>query len=383
MASRVVWLLFFTVGSSFSLGAETLYVGMSVQSFSKDTYGSVGSTPSHSKSPLNGNSIVGDDDHAEDQPLPLSGLHRVKAIDPHLLSVDKRKKVKNAVENHTGLRKQPVHRHIKGLPSESHEEGTLPAAYFSQTNRMLTNRLHLEATNSIASYLHQYVHSHQKGRLLAEVYAFKNTDSDTAQSPGLYHLNRPGKGNSYYKLSNALRNTTVSSLLTNRQASSILRRFSAFKEDADNTEVCRTDCRRDREEVEAYCTSEFAVNGIVHDVNVVQKGMRLVMLLVNSNGLYKINRLFINPDGFFFQVHMLVVDALNCSKPCPDFKLGSRYIVMGHIYHRRRQLPRALQEHLRGHLRPGDGLLWSGSYVKRFNKRRDRKVQAAAHRACS
>ncbi|XP_015279126.1 PREDICTED: UPF0450 protein C17orf58 homolog [Gekko japonicus] len=111
--------------------------------------------------------------------------------------------------------------------------------------------------------------------------------------------------------------------------------------------------------------------------------MRLVVMLVNNNGLYKINRLFINPDGFFFRVHILVVGALYCSRPCPDFKLGSRYIVMGNIYHRRQQLPRALQEHLRGRLRPGDGLLWSGSsYVKRFNKRRDQKVQAAAQRTC-
>nr|XP_056720806.1 UPF0450 protein C17orf58 homolog [Euleptes europaea] len=382
MASRTVWLLCFTVGSSFSLGAGPLYAGKSIQSFSKDTYGPVGSTPRQSKSPLKGNSIVGDD-RAEDQPQPPGDLKRVKAIDPHLLFLDKRKTVKNAVESHTDLRKEPVH-HIKGLPFESHKKRTLPAAYFSQTNRMHTNRLQLEATNSISSYFYQPVHSHHKGRLLAEVYAFKNTESDIGQYPGsLYHLNRPGKVNPYYKLSNSFRNITLSFWLTNRQTSSLLHHFSVLKEEADNAEVCLTDCRKDHEEVEAYCTSEFVVNGIVHDVNVVQKGMRLVVMLVNSNGLYKINRLFINPDGFFFRIHLLVVDAFYCSKPCPDFKLGSRYIVMGHIYHRRRQLPRALQEHLRGRLRPGDGLLWSGSsYVKRFNKRRDRKVQAAAQHTC-
>ncbi|XP_066473634.1 UPF0450 protein C17orf58 homolog isoform X2 [Tiliqua scincoides] len=148
-------------------------------------------------------------------------------------------------------------------------------------------------------------------------------------------------------------------------------------------EVCLTDCRREHEEVEAYCASEFVVNGIVHDVNTIHKGMRLVTLLVNNNGLYKMNRLYITPDGFFFRVYVLVVDALNCSKPCPDFKLGSRYIVMGHIYYRRWQLPAVLQEYVRGHLRPGDGLLWSGSsYVKRFNRRRDRKVQGAAYTKC-
>uniref|UniRef100_A0ACB8EL49 Uncharacterized protein n=1 Tax=Sphaerodactylus townsendi TaxID=933632 RepID=A0ACB8EL49_9SAUR len=354
------------------------YAGKSIQSFSKDTYGPVGSTPRKIKPPLKGNSIVGDD-HAEDQPQPPGGLLRVKAVDPHLLFLDKGKKVKNAVESHTVLRKQPLH-HIKGIPSESHEEETLPAASFSQTNRMHTNRLQLEATNSISSSFYQPVHSRHKGRLLAETYAFKNAQSDIGS---LYHLNRPGKVNPSHKLSNSLRNMTLPSWLTNRQTSSLLHHFTVLKEEADNAEVCLTDCRRDREELEAYCSSEFVVNGIVHDVNVVQKGMRLVVMLVNTNGLYKINRLFINPDGFFFRVHILVVDAFDCSKPCPDFKLGNRYIVMGHIYHRRRQLPRALQEHLRGHLRPGDGLLWSGSsYVKRFNKRRDRKIQAAAHHTC-
>ncbi|XP_060109450.1 UPF0450 protein C17orf58 homolog isoform X3 [Heteronotia binoei] len=282
------------------------------------------------------------------------------------------------------LRKQPLHP-IKGLSSENHEEGTLPAAYFSQTNRIHTNRLQMEATNSISSYFYQPVHSHHRGRLLAEAYTFKNTGSDTGQYPGsLYHLSQPGKVNLHYKPNNSLRNTTLPSWITNRRTSSWLHPFSALKEDeADNTEMCLTNCRMDHEEVEAYCSSEFVVNGIVHDVNVVQKGMRLVVMLVNTNGLYKVNRLFINPDGFFFRVHILVVDALYCSRPCPDFKLGNRYIVMGKIYHRRQQLSRALQEHLRGHLRPGDGLLWSGSsYVKRFNKRRDQKVQAAAHQTC-
>ncbi|KAG3268631.1 hypothetical protein H1C71_021633 [Ictidomys tridecemlineatus] len=62
---------------------------------------------------------------------------------------------------------------------------------------------------------------------------------------------------------------------------------------------------------------------------------------------------------------------------------GSRYIVMGHIYHKRRQLPTALLQVLRGRLRPGDGLLRSSSsYVKRFNRKRDRQVQSAVHTQC-
>ncbi|KAM5306387.1 UPF0450 protein C17orf58 homolog isoform 2-T2 [Glossophaga mutica] len=64
-------------------------------------------------------------------------------------------------------------------------------------------------------------------------------------------------------------------------------------------------------------------------------------------------------------------------------EFGSRYIVMGHIYHKRRQLPSALLQILRGRLRPGDGLLLSSSsYVKRFNRKRDVQVQGAVHTQC-
>ncbi|XP_044103552.1 UPF0450 protein C17orf58 homolog isoform X3 [Neovison vison] len=126
-----------------------------------------------------------------------------------------------------------------------------------------------------------------------------------------------------------------------------------------------------------------AVNGIVHDVDVLGTGIRLVTLLVDRDGLYKMNRLYITPDGFFFRVHILVLDSSSCNKPCPEFKPGSRYIVMGHIYHKRRQLPTTLLQVLRGRLRPGDGLLRSGnSYVKRFNRKRNGQVQSAIHTQC-
>uniref|UniRef100_A0A8C3CLH6 Chromosome 17 open reading frame 58 n=1 Tax=Cairina moschata TaxID=8855 RepID=A0A8C3CLH6_CAIMO len=70
------------------------------------------------------------------------------------------------------------------------------------------------------------------------------------------------------------------------------------------------------------------------------------------------------------------------SSSLPDhfslLKKGSRYIVMGQIYHRRRQIPANLLQILRGRLRPGDGLFGSSSsYVKRFNRKRNRKVQGA------
>lgn len=70
------------------------------------------------------------------------------------------------------------------------------------------------------------------------------------------------------------------------------------------------------------CFSKAAVNGIVHDVDVLGAGMRLVTLLVDPDGLYKMSRLYITPDGFFFRVHILALDSSSCHKPCPEFKPG-------------------------------------------------------------
>nr|XP_054393122.1 LOW QUALITY PROTEIN: UPF0450 protein C17orf58 [Pongo abelii] len=149
-------------------------------------------------------------------------------------------------------------------------------------------------------------------------------------------------------------------------------------------EPCACACRAGMDGREAFCKSEIAaMNGIVHDVDVLGAGIRLVTLLVDRDGLYKMNRLYLlTPDGFF-RVHMLVLDSSSCNKPCPEFKPGSRYIVMGHIYHKRGQLPTALLQVLRGHLCPEDGLLRSSnSYVKRFNPKREGQVQGAIHTQC-
>uniref|UniRef100_A0A3B5MFE3 Uncharacterized protein n=2 Tax=Xiphophorus couchianus TaxID=32473 RepID=A0A3B5MFE3_9TELE len=94
------------------------------------------------------------------------------------------------------------------------------------------------------------------------------------------------------------------------------------------------------------------------------------------------SRLYVTPDSFFFKVRLLVLDTFKCSKPCPDIKLGARYIVMGQIYHRRRHLPSDLLTLLAGKLKPGDGLLHSSNYVKRFNKRRHQKALEAVRSKC-
>lgn len=65
-----------------------------------------------------------------------------------------------------------------------------------------------------------------------------------------------------------------------------------------------------------------AINGIVHDIDTIRRGIRLVTLLVSNDGFYKMSRLYITPDTFFFKVNILVLDTYKCSKPCPDLKLG-------------------------------------------------------------
>ncbi|XP_070596451.1 UPF0450 protein C17orf58 homolog isoform X2 [Erythrolamprus reginae] len=358
------------------------HAGKSLKTFNKDAYGSGGATPSQNKSLT---SYLETAEHAKDQFLTPDEWNplEVKALNTLQLLLDKRKNVKKSVENQTGLRKQPF-QDAKGLPSLGHEEASLSTTYLSRRNQIGRNRLRLESANSISTYFHPPGYVHCQGRLLAEASVLKNTGSNVGQHSGdLNHLNRPGKNNPYHKFHGFFRNITKPYWFTNRQTPSLLKDVSTFKIDVDNLEVCLTGCKREREELEAYCSSEFVVNGIVHDIAMIYKGTYLVTMLVNNNGLYKTNRLFLNPDGYFFRAQMLVVDALNCIKHCPDFQLGGRYIVMGHLYHRRRQLPTVLQERVRGRLRPGDGLLCRGnSYMKRFNRRRDQKVQGAARSKC-
>ncbi|CAN9510148.1 unnamed protein product [Ophioblennius macclurei] len=197
--------------------------------------------------------------------------------------------------------------------------------------------------------------------------------------------NRPGKASLYQSgISAAARNNSRPPVTFNRRSSSLLYQFDILRRESDLTHdaYCMSECRKEKEEREHYCYSEFAVNGIVHDIDVVRKGIRLITLMVSSDGFYKMSRLYVTPDSFFFKVRLLVLDTYKCSKPCPDIKLGTRYIVMGQIYHRRRHLPTDLLNLLGGKLKPGDGLLKSNSYVKRFNKRRHQKALEATRSRC-
>ncbi|XP_028273393.1 uncharacterized protein LOC114443500 [Parambassis ranga] len=197
--------------------------------------------------------------------------------------------------------------------------------------------------------------------------------------------NRPGKSSLYQSgIGASPRNNSRAPLLFNRRSSSLLYQFDILRRESDFTHdaFCLSECRKEKEEREYYCYSEFAVNGIVHDIDVLRKGIRLITLMVSSDGFYKMSRLYVTPDSFFFKVRLLVLDTYKCSKPCPDIKLGTRYIVMGQIYHRRRHLPSDLLNLLGGKLKPGDGLLRSNNYVKRFNKRRHQKALEATRSRC-
>ncbi|XP_048411218.1 UPF0450 protein C17orf58 homolog isoform X2 [Stegostoma tigrinum] len=158
-----------------------------------------------------------------------------------------------------------------------------------------------------------------------------------------------------YRTSETFINGINSSSAINRRPSSLLYHFNILRE---------------------------AISGIVHNIVTLGKGLRLVTLLVDSNGFYRMSRLYVTPDGFFFKVQILVVDTFNCRRSCPDLKFGAKYILMGLIYHRRYILPTWAQERVSGRLKPGDGLVKSSSYASRYNRKRDQRVQLARDGKC-
>ncbi|XP_054077214.1 UPF0450 protein C17orf58 homolog isoform X3 [Rissa tridactyla] len=389
MTTKVFWLLCFVIRSSSSSVAGSLpYAEKASQTLSKDAYSSAAAAPGHLKLPAWGTSSAREN-HTERRFLSPTDLQQPKPPEITSLSSDKKKRTKPSLENSTGLRKHLL-QYGGALPLESPTEGPSPASFdFNEANRKHTDRRLAEAANSVSAHFHHTASSYQKMTSLVEAYPFPDSGAVESDDPNtLDHLNRPYKIMPY-KHTDPFKKVTKPSWVTNRQSSSLPYHFSTLKKayapvlDGDKEKACLTECRKERDEVEAYCASEFAVNGIVYNMERLGNGVHLITLLVNSDGLYKMSHLYITPDGFFFRVHILVVDTLNCSKPCPDFKLGSRYIVMGQIYHKRRQIPANLLQFLRGRLRPGDGLLGSSSsYVKRFNRKRNRQVQAA-HTKCS
>ncbi|XP_075034115.1 UPF0450 protein C17orf58 homolog isoform X2 [Mixophyes fleayi] len=246
---------------------------------------------------------------------------------------DKRIKTKVSLDNITGLRKTNGH-HGNRLPTNVLMERSATNEY-GNSHELLQGRVHQEP-GLVPSHFHSAKTSSIQGEKDTEANMYGLMDHES---------NRP---------------------------------------ESDSKErICLSECYKERDEREAYCNSDFAVNGIIHDVDTLSKGTQLLTVLVNSGGLYKMNRLYITPDGFFFRVKILAVDNLNCHKSCLDFKLGSRYIIMGQIYHKRMELPMSMQQIISGRLRAGDGLVMSGSnFVRRFNRKKERKLLAAMHSKC-
>ncbi|TRZ19897.1 hypothetical protein HGM15179_007224 [Zosterops borbonicus] len=269
-----------------------------------------------------------------------------------------KKRAEPFLENSTGLRKVRQHGGVLAPGSPAREDS-------GQANRRHTDRRRAGAANSVWARGLLAAPLRAKGTARMEEHPFPYPGTAEWNDP-----NRPGKGIPY-KHAEPFSRMPKPSWVTNRWSPGSGYPGGLGK-DGDKDKVCLSECRKEQDEVEAFCASEFAVNGIVYNLESLGNGVQGITLLVDSDGLYKMNHLYVTPDATFFRVHILVVDTLNCSKPCPDFKLGSRYLVMGHIYHKRRQVPAELLPALRGRLRPGDGWVGSsGSYVRRFNRKRD------------
>ncbi|KAM4034951.1 UPF0450 protein C17orf58 homolog isoform 2-T2 [Anomaloglossus baeobatrachus] len=83
--------------------------------------------------------------------------------------------------------------------------------------------------------------------------------------------------------------------------------------------TCAAEGHTEGDERQAFCHSDFAVNGIIHDVDAVGGGATILTVLVTTAGLYKGKRLHLTPDtGAFSRVTVLALHR----PPCPHLRLG-------------------------------------------------------------
>ncbi|XP_014738203.1 PREDICTED: UPF0450 protein C17orf58 homolog [Sturnus vulgaris] len=369
MTTQVFWLLCFVIRSS---SGSLPYAEKPGQALSKDVFSSAAAADVQVEVPARGTGSASGNPGLLGMPPAL--LQQPKPLRIPSLASDKKKRGEPSLENSTGLRKH-LGQHGGVVALHSPSRGDSPAPLDSgQANRQHTDRRLAKAANSVWAHT---LHSHPKATSLLEAHPFPHSATVESNDPNaLHHFNRPGRAIPY-KHPEPFTRIPKPSWVTNRWSPSPMD-LGVLRRDGDKEKVCLSECRKEQDEVEAFCASEFAVNGIVYNLESLGNGVQWITFLVDSDGLYKMSRLYVTPDAAFFRVHILVVDTSNCSKPCPDFKLGSRYIVMGHIYHRRRQVPPELLPALRGRLRPGDGWVGSSSsYVRRFNRKRDLRVRAA------
>ncbi|KGL79974.1 hypothetical protein N309_00562, partial [Tinamus guttatus] len=277
MTTKVFWLLCFLIRSSSSSVAGFLpYPGKPIQTFNKDAYNSADSMPGQAKLPAWGTSSTGEN---RTEPWLLSPTNMQWPKPPETLSPssDKKKRTKPSLENNTGLRKHLGH-YGGGLTPEDPTEGpSLSSLAFNHASRKQADRRLAEAANSVSAHFHHGAASYPKIRSLAEVHPFPEPGAVKTDDPTpLHHFNRPGKI-SPYKSIDALK-MAKPSWVTNRQSPHVLHHFSGVKEDAREEEACVSQCGQERDEVEAYCASEFAVNGIVYNMERLGHGVHLITL---------------------------------------------------------------------------------------------------------
>ncbi|KAF1419308.1 hypothetical protein FQV24_0012630, partial [Spheniscus mendiculus] len=274
MTTKVFWLLCFVIRSTSSAVAGSLpYAEKPSQTLGKAAYSSADAAPGQVKLPAWGTSSAGEN-HTEHWLLSFADPQRPRPSEIISLSSDKKKRTKPSLENSTGLRKHLL-QYGGALPLESPTEGPSPASFdFNHANRKHADRRLAEAANSMSALFHHAASSYQKMTSLGGAHPFPDSGAVETDDPNtLDHFNRPGKIVPY-KRTDPLKKITKPSWVTNRQTSSLPYDFSAPKKDG----ACLTECRKERDEVEAYCASEFAVNGIVYNVERLGNGVHLITL---------------------------------------------------------------------------------------------------------
>ncbi|XP_073516426.1 UPF0450 protein C17orf58 homolog isoform X2 [Phyllobates terribilis] len=234
------------------------------------------------------------------------------------------------LDNHTGLRKD--HRHRDGLPAAAHQDRYQPDSILTAPHNHSSGVPHHESNRP------------EKSR------------------PQAWEAARP----------------------TNRHPRGPLPHRRVFRKDGAKR-TCAVECHRECAEQEAYCHNDFAVDGIIHDVDSVGGGAHILTVLVSSGGAYKTGRLYLTPDtGAFSRVTILALHSPPCQPHRPHLQLGGRYIIMGQIYLRGTHLPPVVLRAVGGRLRAGDGLVMSGSsFIRRFNRRTDGRGLRAALSRCT
>ncbi|KFV19163.1 hypothetical protein N340_14049, partial [Tauraco erythrolophus] len=278
MTTKVFWLLCFVMRSSSSSAAGSLpYADKPSWTLSKDAYSSADAALGQVKLPARGTGSAGEN-HAERWRLPSADLQQPKPPEIISLSSDKKKRTQPSLENSTGLRKHLL-QYGGALSLESLTEGPSPASFDSNhANRKHADRWLAEASNSVSAHFHHTAPSYQKMTSLVGVRPFPDFGAVESDDPNaLNHFNRPGKMIPY-KHTDPLKKIIKPSWLTNRQPSSLPYQVSALEKDGDKEKVCLTECRKERDEVEAYCMSEFAVNGIVYNMERLGNGVHLITL---------------------------------------------------------------------------------------------------------